>query len=451
MSSANHDDVLVSVENVSKKFCRSLKKSLWYGVQDVAGAMNPFGGRREQKLRTSNAEHRTSNFEQETTGRAISSLARARDEDLRADEFYAVRDVSFQLRRGECLGLIGHNGAGKSTLLKILNGLIPPDTGRITMKGRVAALIELNAGFNPILSGRENIFNQAALLGFSKQETLAKFDAIVDFAEIGDFLDMPVQNYSSGMRVRLGFAIAAQMEPDVLIIDEVLAVGDVSFRFKCLNAIGELMKTAAVIFVTHTMPQVFRICNEVIVLDHGKVTFSGSNLAEGVGVYLSLFKGTEENISGSRDISLSSLEIRAEEKRAEMGGTLEVRHGSKLEISAKLKAERSGPGKARLQFLLWSAEMLPVLDILSDDLHGYVFEIPDSGEVELAASVSSLGLNAGKYSVSAIAISNDEKVVFFRHDNAVFIQVNASSSSGASVLAKASWQVLPTVSVLAAP
>jgi lipopolysaccharide transport system ATP-binding protein len=419
MSSASPDpDVLVRVENLSKKFCRSLKKSLWYGVTDVASALNPFSSAREAPSTKHQAPR------------------------LRVDEFWAVQNVSFELRRGECLGLIGHNGAGKSTLLKVLNGLIPPDSGSITMKGRVCALIELNAGFNPILSGRENIFNQAALLGFSREETLTKLDAIVEFAEIGDFLDMPVQNYSSGMRVRLGFAVAAQMEPDVLIIDEVLAVGDVAFRFKCLNAIGEIMKSAAVIFVTHTMPQVFRICNEVMVLDHGMVTYSGSDLADGVGVYLSLFKGTEQNVSGSRDLSVSSLEIYSGENSATMGGTVELRHGAALVLRAKLKTKANGPRKARVQFLLWNAEMLPVLDILSDELHGYVFDFPDSGLVELAATVDALPLNAGKYSLSIIAISVDEKTVFLRHDNAAYVQVNASSSSGASALNAASWKII---------
>lgn len=424
-SSPFNGDVIVRVENVSKKFCRSLKKSLWYGVTDVASALNPF---------SSSSEAQGSKDEAQST---IHKLP-----PLRPDEFWAVRNVSFELKRGECLGLIGHNGAGKSTLLKVLNGLIPPDTGRITMKGRVCALIELNAGFNPILSGRENIYNQAALLGFTKEETLAKFDAIIDFADIGDFLDMPVKNYSSGMRVRLGFAVAAQMEPDVLIIDEVLAVGDVAFRFKCLNAIGEIMKSAAVIFVTHTMPQVFRICNEVMVLDHGLVTYSGANLADGVGVYLSLFKGTEENVSGSRELSVSSLEVYSGENSATMGGTLELQHGAALVLRVKLKSEANGPRKARLQFLLWNAEMLPVLDILSDELHGYVFDFPDSGLVELAATVDALPLNAGKYSLSIIAISVDEKTVFFRHDNAAYVQVNASSSSGASALSAASWKII---------
>jgi lipopolysaccharide transport system ATP-binding protein len=188
-------EILIKAENVSKKFSKDLKRSLYYGVLDVFSGIKGSDKKRE----------------------------------LRKDEFWAVRDVSFEVRRGECLGLIGHNGAGKSTLLKMLNGLIKPDEGKITMHGKVGALIELGAGFNPILTGRENIYNNAAVIGFSKKEIDAKFDEIVAFSEIEEFLDMPVQNYSSGMKVRLGFAIAAQMEPDVLIIDEVLAVGDLGF------------------------------------------------------------------------------------------------------------------------------------------------------------------------------------------------------------------------------
>ncbi|MGH6820931.1 MAG: ABC transporter ATP-binding protein, partial [Methylocella sp.] len=186
------DEVLVKAEGVSKKFCCSLKRSLWYGVQDVAT---------------------------EVLGREGNHA------ELRKNEFWAVQDVSFELKRGECLGLIGPNGAGKSTLLRMLNGLIRPDKGRITMKGRIGALIDLGLGFNPILTGRENVYINGSLLGFSKKEIDHKFDAIVDFAEIGEFIHTPVQNYSSGMKLRLGFAVCAQMEPDVLIIDEVLAVG----------------------------------------------------------------------------------------------------------------------------------------------------------------------------------------------------------------------------------
>ena len=237
------NEVLIKVEGVSKKFAKDLKKSLIYGLSDV-----------------------------------FSGIARkTQDKSLRKDEFWAVKDISFEVRRGECLGLIGHNGAGKSTLLKILNGLIAPDEGSVTMYGKVGALIELGAGFNPILTGRENIYNNAAIIGFNKQEIEAKFDAIVAFAEIEEFIDMPVQNYSSGMKVRLGFAIAAQMEPDILIIDEVLAVGDVSFRGKCYDVISELMKKCCVILVTHSMPQVSKICTNSILMHKGEVKIQGDN------------------------------------------------------------------------------------------------------------------------------------------------------------------------------
>lgn len=351
-----------------------------------------------------------------------------------------MEDVSFTLRRGECVGLIGHNGAGKSTLLKILNGLIPPDGGRITTRGRVAALIELNAGFNPILTGRENIYNQAALLGFSRDETEAKFDRIVDFAEIGDFLDMSVQNYSSGMRVRLGFAVAAQMEPDVLIIDEVLAVGDVAFRFKCLNAIGELMRSAAVIFVSHAMPQVYRLCNEVIVLNHGVVTYQGRNVPEGVAVYLSLFQESPETVTGSGQVRVTDVRVESPAAVADMGGTLRIPFGSGLTLHARLSLAPEIK-RARVQFLLWNAEMLPIMDIMGEELAGYAFDVPDSGEVEVTAVIPRTELNAGKYTLSVIAASPDYALTYCRHDNAAYVQVEAGSASGAQILSVADWSM----------
>jgi ABC-type polysaccharide/polyol phosphate transport system ATPase subunit len=250
-------DVLLRADHVSKKFCRSLKRSLWYGVKDVASALVPLQGPNGSM----NA--------------------------LRPGEFWAVDDVSFELRRGECLGLIGRNGAGKTTLLKMLNGLVRPDGGRIEIRGRMGALIALGAGFNPILTGRENIYVNASVLGLSKRETDGKVDEIIDFAEISDFIDSPVQNYSSGMQVRLGFAVATALNPDVLLLDEVLAVGDARFRTKCYHRIGQLLKNAAVIYVAHDMVQISRICNEVMVLDGGKSVFQGDPAA-GVQRYVDL-------------------------------------------------------------------------------------------------------------------------------------------------------------------
>ena len=172
-------EVLVRCEHVSKKFCKSLKRSLWYGVQDIAAEMNPFGGRVES--RKSKVDP-MSGLRCPASDPEAALMSHPSDDELREDEFWAVKDVSFELRRGECLGLIGHNGAGKSTLLKMLNGIIKPDCGCIEMRGRVGALSELGAGFNPVLTGRENIYNNGAILGFTKKEMDEEFDAIVDFA-----------------------------------------------------------------------------------------------------------------------------------------------------------------------------------------------------------------------------------------------------------------------------
>lgn len=260
----DEDEVLVRVENLSKKFCRDLKRSLWYGVQDMAGEV----------------------------------VGRTKKDTLRKDEFWAVKDVSFELRRGECLGLIGHNGAGKSTLLKMLNGLIKPDQGRIEMNGRVGALIELGAGFNPVLTGRENVYINGQILGFTKKEIEEKYEAIVEFAELQDFMETPVQSYSSGMKVRLGFAIAAQMEPDVLIIDEVLAVGDVGFKIKCFNRMADIMSNCAVIFVSHSMPDISRISTKILNLKKGKLSFYGKDIEQAVEVYYDEFSSEGSSTFG---------------------------------------------------------------------------------------------------------------------------------------------------------
>jgi lipopolysaccharide transport system ATP-binding protein len=266
------NEVLVRVQGVSKKFCRSLKKSLWYGLCDIAGELAPFGQRSPRGSGEDAARHGGSPLATRHTSHVTPE---ALDEDLRPGEFYAVRDVSFELRRGECLGLIGHNGAGKTTLLKMLNGLIKPDAGRIAMRGRVGALIALGAGFNPILTGRENVYINGSVLGLGKKEIDAKLDDIIDFSEIREFIDMPVQSYSSGMQVRLGFAVATAMNPDVLLLDEVLAVGDAKFRSKCFQRIGSIIEQCAVIFVSHDAYSIRRICNEVLWMKHGREMFLG--------------------------------------------------------------------------------------------------------------------------------------------------------------------------------
>ena len=192
------------------------------------------------------------------------------------EEFWALKDIAFQIKRGDRVGIIGRNGAGKSTLLKVLSRITEPTTGRVKITGRVASLLEVGTGFHPELSGRENIFLNGAILGMSRAEIGRKFDEIVDFAEVEKFLDTPVKRYSSGMYVRLAFAVAAHLEPEILIVDEVLAVGDAQFQKKCLGKMEDVGKEGrTVLFVSHQMAAIQRLCSSVIVMGQGQTKFIG--------------------------------------------------------------------------------------------------------------------------------------------------------------------------------
>src|SRR3989344_5215410 len=192
-------------------------------------------------------------------------------------EFWALKDINFHINQGDAIGIIGRNGAGKSTLLKILSRITPPTKGSVTLRGRVASLLEVGTGFHSELTGRENIFLNGAILGMKQNEIKRDFDKIVDFAEIGKFLDTPVKRYSSGMYVRLAFAVAAHLEPEILIVDEVLAVGDAEFQKKCLGKMNEITSQAGrtVLFVSHNMEAIKNLCNRCVVLDKGEKVFEG--------------------------------------------------------------------------------------------------------------------------------------------------------------------------------
>ncbi|MBE7538307.1 MAG: ABC transporter ATP-binding protein [Bryobacterales bacterium] len=266
------DTPILEVRNVSKRFARRLQTSLRYGVVDALRDMTGFRPR----------------------------------QGLGKEEFWALDDVSFTLRRGESVGLLGANGAGKSTLLKIIAGLIKPDRGQVIVRGRVGALIELGAGMHPLLSGRENIRVNAAVLGLTQRELAAKLDEIIAFADLGEFIDAPVQSYSSGMRVRLGFAVAAHLEPDLLLVDEVLAVGDVSFRMKCFQRIEKLMREGtSPILVSHNVIDITRICSAALVLKHGRGEIAPS-VEAGIALYQEIGLATEPTQSSNRDVWLES-------------------------------------------------------------------------------------------------------------------------------------------------
>jgi len=193
------------------------------------------------------------------------------------EDFWALKDVSFDVEPGEVVGIIGRNGAGKSTLLKVLSRITEPTTGRVTLRGRVASLLEVGTGFHPELTGRENIFLNGAILGMSRNEIRRKFDEIVDFAEVETFLDTPVKRYSSGMYVRLAFAVAAHLEPEILIVDEVLAVGDAEFQKKCLGKMGDVARGGrTVLFVSHNLSAISSLCGTAIFLKDGQIAFHGT-------------------------------------------------------------------------------------------------------------------------------------------------------------------------------
>ncbi len=216
-----------------------------------------------------------------------------------SDEFWALKDVDLELRAGEALGIIGPNGAGKSTLLKILSRVTTPTEGWMSVRGRVGALIELGAGFHPELSGRDNIYIAGSILGMSRKEITRRFEEIVEFSEIGEFIDMPVKKYSNGMHVRLGFAVAAHMDPEILLVDEVLAVGDGSFQKKCFNAMQRFREQGvSVILVSHSLYSVQRNCGAAVLLVGGRIRFQGAT-NDVIGEYQAITEGAASGAMSS--------------------------------------------------------------------------------------------------------------------------------------------------------
>lgn len=371
------DEVILSVEQVSKKFCRSLKRSLYYGVRDIGKEL--IGGKRKS-------------------------------DTLRKGEFWALQDVSFHMRRGESLALIGANGAGKTTLFRIISGLIKPDTGSVKVKGKVAPLIALGAGFSPILMGRENVYVNMAILGLSKKEIDERFQDVVDFAEIGDAIDAPVQTYSSGMAARLGFACAVHTEPDILLIDEVLAVGDMKFRAKCYRRLAELRKKGtSFVVVSHSPITVLSICNSAIYLSKGRLIMTGDTEA--------IMNQYEEDLSlNGAEKAVGEVFLPSKEEASDLlikhisfkdakGSTLEPSvSGKPAYISVGCKAYENFSDVSltvNIRELSWENNNTLVLESARDNM---VFQITP-GEFEVQLRMPYLGLRPGTYSLKVYLTS----------------------------------------------
>jgi homopolymeric O-antigen transport system ATP-binding protein len=280
----------------------------------------------------------------------LRKLARPGPRDaLLAQEFWAVREVSFEVHRGEAFGIIGRNGAGKSTILKLLAGVMQPTLGELKVHGRLSALIEVGAGFHPDLTGRENVFLNGTILGMSRDEIRRKFDAIVEFSGLEEFIDTPVKRYSSGMFARLGFAVAAHVDPDVLIVDEVLSVGDFVFQRRCLEKMDSVLRGGAtIVFVSHDLRAVAHLCSRTALMDRGRLTAIGSS-DEVIRQYLGTAADQEHRVEG-KDAYLSRVRV-----RGAGGETATFQSGEKAWVDVEVTAAKD------------VGRLAVVLDIRSDD------------------------------------------------------------------------------------
>ncbi len=386
------NEVLIRVNNVSKKFCRDFKKSLWYGLKDTASDIFSINSKEQERELT----------------------------HLREGEFWANQNVSFELKRGECLGLIGHNGAGKTTLLKLLNGLIKPDTGRIEIKGKIGALIALGSGFNPILTGRENIYVNGSILGLSKKEIDDKLEDIIEFAEVADAIDSPVRTYSSGMNVRLGFSVAVKLlNPDILILDEILAVGDVSFSTKCLNLIRDIVTETAVIMVSHNIQTVSQFSTKVILLNKGIIELETKEVNKAIERYLIhcvrriQIGGTKEVVSEKEMFIINGKMINQE--------YVKINSNDKVQINFRIIIEKKiHNAYCKLAIKANNGTQLCTYFFNSKE---NTDKLKDSGHYDCKLDLGNLNLVPGKYHILLIFAGDKNEKIYLRKEGILPFQV----------------------------
>jgi lipopolysaccharide transport system ATP-binding protein len=331
-------------------------------------------------------------------------------------EFWALQDINFEVKRGETLGVIGHNGAGKSTLLKILSRITPPTTGEVRLNGRVGALLEVGTGFHPELTGRENVFLNGAILNMKRREIQSRFEEIVEFADIGPFIDTPVKRYSSGMQLRLAFSVAAHLEPEILIIDEVLSVGDLAFQQKCLGRMEAASKEGrTVVFISHTLPSVVNLCDRAIMLSEGRIAAAGR-----VGEVVDAYVG---------DVT-SDLERGIRDRRRHGNGKLRLvdfhleRDGQLLDspvtgadfdmvLSFEKHTQEALRGTRVNMTIFTLSDQTPLLDLDTSQTGDSFSEIPEQGEIR--CRLLRCPLPAGQYYVDVRIDAGGERLDAINH------------------------------------
>jgi lipopolysaccharide transport system ATP-binding protein len=360
----------------------------------------------------------------------------------RAEEFWALKDVSFDVARGEVTGIIGRNGAGKSTLLKMLSRITDPTSGVIRLRGRVASLLEVGTGFHPELTGRENIFLNGAILGMSRAEIKQKFDEIVAFAEIERFLDTPVKRYSSGMYVRLAFAVAAHLEPEILIVDEVLAVGDTEFQKKCLGKMEDVAtrQGRTVLFVSHQMAAIQHLCTRCLLLNEGRIVCDGPP-THVIDTYLSQAKhlttielSRRKDRRGIGDAIVSAIEFfdsaGSPLREAVSGQTLVIRVSFEVRAPVVLK-------HCRVSLAIFK-EMRALFALSTDFVDKTPLHLEGAGYVEFI--VRDWPLSGGSYHIACFLASDNDNVTQDWVDDAVTLDVVDGDFFGTGTLYHKGWQ-----------
>jgi lipopolysaccharide transport system ATP-binding protein len=343
--------------------------------------------------------------------RPLEQLKRLREDwDTDPQTFWALKDVSFEVQPGEVIGLIGRNGAGKSTLLKVLSRIVEPTRGRAVLRGRTASLLEVGTGFHPELTGRENIFLNGAILGMSRSEIARKFDAIVDFSEIGQFLDTPVKRYSSGMYVRLAFSVAAHLDPKIMIVDEVLAVGDASFQKKCLGKMNECVAEGrTIIFVSHSMDAIASLCKKTVSMKSGQAG-AKQDVEVGVREYM-------EQVLDAPDLPLHKKPRTQHETRPPIFYDLKTFHagretavipaGGEIEFEVEMRDFRD-PGTLTCGIALINQRNLRC--VFFHSLYHSDMTFVGGDKLRLRCAVPSLPLTPGQYHVELV-IADGQKVL----------------------------------------
>ena len=361
---------------------------------------------------------------------APGSKQSSRSDDL----IWALKEVSFEVKQGEVVGIIGRNGAGKSTLLKILSRITEPTEGRVELRGRVGSLLEVGTGFHPELTGHENIYLYGAILGMDRWEVTRKFDGIVAFAELEKFIDTPVKKYSSGMYMRLAFAVAAHLEPEILLVDEVLAVGDAEFQKKCLGKMDEVSREGrTVLFVSHNMAAVNRLCANAILLNAGKIQITGAT-DEVVGIYL--HAGAEEDAEylcneldsapGDEDIRLRA--VRILDSQAETSSKLDIRKSFKVEIEYEILRTLTS---LRIGFRIITADGTVVFTTSDSEVPDWTGNARHPGRYINRCEIPGNLLNEGRYSLLNVWADIPFVKIKFLVENILPFQIERIGGAGA--------------------